>query len=191
MDESTHNNLQKDSENQKKAIVSAGEKKPIHEPEVEVISDKIHQQADKKLLLAQRSEFFSGPIPPPELLARYNKIIPNGADRILTMAEQQQSHRHYLEKSVVECDMRRSDRGLLLGFVITAIFGIGGIYLIATGHNLNGLAIIFMPLATLVGTFIYAQNSRKKERIEKSKSIKEQEQQEKVHSEDNNGPTSG
>ncbi|ELR72618.1 hypothetical protein C900_00997 [Fulvivirga imtechensis AK7] len=32
----------------------------------------------------------SGPIPDPETLSHYNKIIPNGAERIMAMAENQQ-----------------------------------------------------------------------------------------------------
>lgn len=67
---------------------------------------------------------------------------------------------------------------------MTVIFGLGGIYLVATGHKLDGLAIIFIPLASLVGTFVYAQNSRKQERIEKSKSIIEQRKEQQVNSGD-------
>jgi uncharacterized membrane protein len=32
---------------------------------------------------------FSGPLPPPEALAKYNDILPGAADRIITMAEHQ------------------------------------------------------------------------------------------------------
>lgn len=39
------------------------------------------------------TEAFSGPIPPPNLLERYEAITPGAADRILTMAENQSKHR--------------------------------------------------------------------------------------------------
>jgi uncharacterized membrane protein len=44
---------------------------------------------------------FSGPIPPPTLLAEYNKVVPNAAERILAMAEKQSEHRQFLEKKVI------------------------------------------------------------------------------------------
>ena len=54
------------------------------------------------LIQASASSSFSGPIPPPALLQKYNEIIPNGAERILAMAEKQSAHREYLEKRVVD-----------------------------------------------------------------------------------------
>ena len=188
MDESIHNQDGGNKENSlAKADISkpvADESKPIvdesktvKEQGADVIDGEVHQQPNRKIVRASHTESFSGPIPPPDLLERYNKVIPNGADRILAMAEQQQLHRQFMEKSVVEGDVRRSDRGLILGFIITVMFGAGGIYLVATGHDLNGLAVIFVPLAGLVGTFIYSQNSRRRERIEKSKTLSEQKEE--------------
>jgi len=188
MDESINNQNNSESENIKESPQQANESKSVgdeakptsSEPKNavergdDVIEGKIHQKPNRRLVHASRSESFSGPIPPPALLDGYNKIIPNGADRILAMAEQQQLHRQFMEKSVVEGDIRRSDRGLILGFIVTIMFGAGGIYLVATGHDLNGLAVIFVPLAGLVGTFIYSQNSRRRERKEKSRALSEQ-----------------
>jgi uncharacterized membrane protein len=49
-------------------------------------------------LVRTEAALFSGPIPPPDLLERYNQIIPEGADRILKMAEKQSAHRQKIEK---------------------------------------------------------------------------------------------
>jgi uncharacterized membrane protein len=43
------------------------------------------------------SSSFSGPLPPPNLLAQYNEVLPDGANRIVTMAERQAKHRQRLE----------------------------------------------------------------------------------------------
>lgn len=48
---------------------------------------------------------YAGPIPPPAMLARYNEVLPGAAERILKMAEEQSSHRQYLEKAVVNSDI--------------------------------------------------------------------------------------
>lgn len=66
---------------------------------------------------------FSGPIPPPESLAGYEKTLPGSADRILKMAEKQSEHRQNLEKREIEIEARDS----LLGIILSFILGIGSL----------------------------------------------------------------
>src|SRR2546423_387229 len=67
-----------------------------------------------RLQIAEASQFsFSGPIPPPDLIAAYDKILPGSADRIFRMAEAQAQHRQTLENRVILGDAARADRGLL------------------------------------------------------------------------------
>lgn len=129
---------------------------------------------DVKLLTIHRTESqaFSGPLPPPELLKAYNEIIPDGAVRILAMAEKQQDHRINLENAVVRSDIRRSDRGLIFGFIICFVIALGGIYLIATGKSISGLVLVLSQMVSIAGIFVYSNKVREKERAEK--------QQEKV-----------
>jgi len=116
--------------------------------------------------------FFSGPLPPPEVLARYNEIVPNAADRILVMAEKQAEHRQFLERTVIKSDTRQSIVGLTLAAVLALVFGLGGIYLIATGHTTDGLVAMLAPLAAVIGVFVYADRSRRGERRERRGSAK-------------------
>jgi len=106
---------------------------------------------------------FAGPLPPPEILAGYNKAAPGAAVRILAMAEAQQAHRIYLEKAVIDRESRRSDSGLRLGFVLAMTMSIGGMYLIGQGHSLEGLIGTLVPTVSLVSVFVYAQRTRKEE----------------------------
>lgn len=117
---------------------------------------------------------FAGPIPPPELLAKYNDVIPNAAERILAMAEKQENHRQYLGKSVVDSDIQQSKRGLVAGSLLSALVISGGIYLLANGHSVSGFVAILAPLAGLAGVFVYGQEHRKRERLERSKTRGEQ-----------------
>jgi uncharacterized membrane protein len=116
---------------------------------------------------------FSGPLPPPEILNKYNDVIPNGAERIMVMAEKQQNHRISLEKFVLEKDARRADLGLILGFILALLVAGGGVWVVLMGKDIAGLSMIFIPLATLVGTFINAQRVRKAEREARNKTITE------------------
>lgn len=45
-----------------------------------------------------------GPLPAPEDLQRYEALAPGAAERIIRMAEAEQSHRHALESKALEAD---------------------------------------------------------------------------------------
>ena len=80
-----------------------------------------------------QAEFFSGPIPPPSYLARYNEVVPQGADRILAMAERQSKHRELLEAQVIAGNLRSQSRGSVFAFIIALVAIIGGMFLIEEG----------------------------------------------------------
>ena len=94
-------------------------------------------------------------------------------------AEKQSNHRMALETAVVQSDISRSKQGLLAGFVLgPASVAAGGI-LVGLGHDWAGAAFVGVPMVSLVGTFVYGTNSRRKERESKAKlmaGLHEQEQ---------------
>lgn len=111
----------------------------------------------------------SGPLPAPEDLERYNTIIPNGAERILHMAEEQQKHRMHLEKYALHSDSRRSWAGLAAGLVVVlAVLG-ASVWLIAGGHEVSGTIFGGLDLVGLAGTFVYGSRLRRQERMDKAK----------------------
>lgn len=75
-----------------------------------------------------KSSGWSGPLPPPEALERFNAIIPNGADRIVSMAEREQAHRIDLEGSGQKATIAEARRGQYLGAIISAIALGGAVY---------------------------------------------------------------
>ena len=116
----------------------------------------------RRELHAWHAEFFYGPLPPPQILAKYGEIIPDGAERILAMAERQEEHRHQMEKAIVEAEIQQSRLGLILGFVVVMTMGIGGMVLIWHGSNVNGLAIVLTALGGLLGSFLYSVKKQEK-----------------------------
>ncbi len=48
------------------------------------------------------SEHFSGPLPHPKHLVGYEQISPGAADRIIAMAERQQTHHIEMDKKIVD-----------------------------------------------------------------------------------------
>ncbi len=110
---------------------------------------------------------FSGPIPPPEILINYNNAVPDGAERILVMAEKQNEHRMELEAKVVFADIVRSYLGVGAGLVVAVLFGVLAYLLIDGGHEAAGISLGTGTLASIVGTFVYGTISRRRERRER------------------------
>ncbi len=111
---------------------------------------------------------FEGPLPPPDILKRFDDVVPGAAERIIKMAEEQFAHRVSLEKKVIDSDISRSKWGQILGFLI-AVVGLGVACLITIyGNPLAGTIIGGGTLASLVGVFMYGSRIRSKERERKS-----------------------
>jgi len=121
------------------------------------LPQKREQQSENGMVLHQS---FSGPLPSPSSLIQYNQAHPTAADRSITMAEQQQAHRHKLEEKVVDSGNFRAALGLWLGAGITlGTLVLAGI-LILNDKTLEGLATVIVALGSTVAAFIYA-NERK------------------------------
>lgn len=123
------------------------------------------------LIRATQSRSYMGPIPPPEMLAGYEEVLPGSANRILEMAEKQSQHRMSLEKTVTESDVKRANNGLVMAFGLSIISLAAAAYLAINGHEATASVIVGTNLAALAGSFIYGSIARKNERSEKRQKL--------------------
>ncbi len=132
---------------------------------------KNHQNIPEKVnhQLTHVEQHFSGPIPPPELLAQYNQVVENGADRIMRMAELQSSHRMELEKNIVDASIKRSNQGLYLGFTLALVCILGGIIITINGQNVVGITSILIPLGAIVSIFVYTKERDRENKENKTR----------------------
>ena len=114
---------------------------------------------------------YSGPLPPPEALERYNQIVPGAAERLIAMAENQHTHRQELEKHVIHSNVSAQKLGTILGFIVAMTVIIGGVYLVHEGKSGEGLAAILTALAALVGVFVYSKYEQQKDLARKSQAL--------------------
>lgn len=112
----------------------------------------------------ERHASFSGPQPPPELLAQYEKVCPGWAVRLLEMGEREQLHRMSCEKTVLELNRESlgqerswidySMRGQVLGFIAFVVLAAIGVYALYL-HLVTVALVCFGSFALgIVGTFI-------------------------------------
>lgn len=121
--------------------------------------------SNQKIIKQEVSMAFSGPLPHPEILKKYDEILPGAADRIIKMAEQQAEHRRSIEQQAIKSDIKNSKLGIWFGFIIGISGIIGGVMVAILGRQpLFGGILSFASLASLVGVFIYGTQSRRKEK---------------------------
>jgi len=63
-----------------------------------------------------QATFYSGKLPSPEMMAQYNSVDPTFANRILSMAEQEQRHVQKMEKKQLNVQITSVLSGLCFGF---------------------------------------------------------------------------
>lgn len=104
----------------------------------------------------------SGPLPDPESLIQYNSVIPDGADRIMKMAENQQRHRINIESKVITSQSSQSKLGQIFGLII-GLVGVGcGTYLAAIGATTVGGIIAGGTVVSLVSVFVIGKSIQRK-----------------------------
>lgn len=142
-----------------------------HSRELRRLNQQTQQQNPLGFQFTAHAAHFSGPLPPPELLVKYNDATPGAAERIIAMAERQSAHRQDLEKAVVDANCATQRTGPVYGFIICMTAIVGGVYLIHSGKSPEGLASIVSALASLATVFILGRRKQEKELKEKSEAL--------------------
>lgn len=124
------------------------------------------QQAQAAQMIAHHREemtIHTGPIPTPDIIEGYEKVLPGSAHRIIKMAELEQQHQH----GYVNCGQRNAFIVTLIGQVFGVLIGLGGIgggvFLVFYDKPITGFSVFFTSLAALVGIFIYQKRGKKSE----------------------------
>ncbi|WP_281700108.1 DUF2335 domain-containing protein [Cetobacterium somerae] len=104
-------------------------------------------------------EAYQGPLPHPDLLVKYEEIIPGSAERILSMAEKEQQHRHQLENEVIKKEIAQKGRGLNFGFTLALLIIVVGAYLLIIDKSLQGFSLILGSIAMIIAPFFFNKNN--------------------------------
>lgn len=115
------------------------------------------------------TSFYSGPLPPPELLSQFNDCIPDGANRIMVMAEKQQEHRILQEDKTISANLKESSRGQVFGFILVILIFLFASYLVVSGNTKTGAIIMLGDLASVLIAYFKGKASQKTDLAHKAK----------------------
>ena len=125
---------------------------------------------------------FQGPVPPPELLAQYEKIVPGTADRLIklterqvTLQENQQAHRIAMESIIIPRQQTQSERGQHYGLTAFLFALIISALLVAYGHDTAGTILGSLDLVAVVAIFVTGKIKQSEDLSQKKNSIPESE----------------
>lgn len=97
---------------------------------------------------------FNGPLPPPSLFGQYEEVLPGSAERILSSAEKEQSHRHKWDMDVLNAQKSDVRRGQWMGFGL-GVLGLVVAFLSSYfGHTIVATVSIVTVLAGIVTAFL-------------------------------------
>lgn len=111
---------------------------------------------------------YSGPLPSPASLDQYNRIIPDGADRIMKMAENQSSHRIKIEELVIRGQVRESGRGQIFGLILSLLALGSAVVLAFYNHEVVASIIGGTTIVSLASVFVLGKREQKNKLSEKS-----------------------
>ncbi len=110
-------------------------------------------------MIQERSH--SGPLPDAETIIQYNSVIPEGADRIMRMAEKQQEHRMNIENLVISSQSKQSNLGQWFGLIIGLVGICCGTFLAYSGETTVGGIIAGGTVVSLVSVFVIGKKLQK------------------------------
>jgi uncharacterized membrane protein len=116
--------------------------------------NKINPSNDGKIIVQHQQEHYSGPIPQPSDLQKYEDIKIGFAERIVIMAENEANHRQKIELKIINSERIFNIFGQLvaafMGFLVIALMW----YAFSEGYA-DQVKWIGISIASVVGLFVY------------------------------------
>jgi uncharacterized membrane protein len=113
----------------------------------------------------------TGPVPPAELLAGYNRELPDGANRLFTLVENQSAHRQFIEKQIIQTQNTVTTRGQWIAcFLVILLTAVGG-YFGYMGHEALAGTIFATTIVAVATVFIVGKKTQTRDLDQKAKAL--------------------
>lgn len=131
---------------------------PPNDATLEILESVPAELREQVLISLVKSEMHSGPLPAADELQKYETALTGLADRIVVMAETEQTHRHNFDNKAIIAYERRGNYSLTLGLSLIA----ASVYALYLGFPITAIPLgIFGVVGTIVNT-IYKHLSQDK-----------------------------
>jgi len=137
------------------------------------------KSSKQQQISATEQQFFSGPLPPPDALAKYEQIQSGFAERLLAMAEKEQNERIDTQNKIIDTQKKIIDtekeltlkelsnfkRGQILALisVLAVVFLCGYAFYLGSAKEARDIGVIV--IAALAGVFIAGRFYIKKKNL--------------------------
>ena len=118
--------------------------------------------------IVEHESFFMGPLPPPEVLEGYNKVVPDGAQTMFAMFEKEQQARLVNETKYTNMDEKElsgeltyKNRGQVFGFVLAMVCIGASLTLAILGHDTVAGVFGTTTIGALVTVFVIGRKPGK------------------------------
>lgn len=109
-----------------------------------------------EVVQTESSMMFAGPLPPPGILSGYEDALPGAADRIISMAEANNSANIEMAKSSVTHDFVYKITGMACGFLALAGLVGGAVYCASIGKTMVTYALLGVGALGTISVFVNA-----------------------------------
>lgn len=103
---------------------------------------------------------FSGPLPAPEDLEKYDRIVPGAAERILKMAEKEMEHRHSNENSLTKGIVWTTALSIVFAFFVAIALAVLSFYLAYKGSYATCASVAVGSIAAVISAFMYKSRNK-------------------------------
>ena len=114
---------------------------------------------EQKLMLLQKETVaeYSGVLPPPSMLKQFDEVIPNGAERIMAMAEKEANERQSNNRKMINYN----STGMYLAFILAVTLFTFSFLLAWKGNNPGATVLAGVGLTGIVTTFVTGKDNKK------------------------------
>ena len=149
------------------------------DPHVAELLERLAHEGGRGLDMKRKGDLigvfmgYRGPIPPPEMLWGYEKIVPGAAERILTQFERQSEHRREIERKMVSNIARREMGSILVAALLIVAVTFLGYHMVSQGQPLYALGTVAASVSGVLIAFFTGKKANLREKEEKRELLKE------------------
>jgi uncharacterized membrane protein len=106
-------------------------------------------------------EVYSGPLPHPGHLEQFERVLPGSAERILSLAEKEQAHRHKWEQRELRSSVLTERIGLIGGIIVAVGLIAGAVICAVLDQVIIGAALVAASGVSMVPAIIKGRDRSK------------------------------